>query len=610
MEQRKSKDVGIYSLKTTVIVAMLLIAFVTAGVLTAFSTYSQISLNNQQATAYRNQLTEDIYAELKNETQEAMSIAQFYYNKYQAGEISEEEAKTAAANIIRDLRYKDGDGYFWIDTSKGINVVLLGRDTEGQSRWDASYVDEKDGSTRYYIQEMISNGLQSGGGYTELMFAKPNETTPLPKVNYTAYFEPFDWVMGTGVWVDYIDGIVAEYNSHAQAGLRGSIVKSVAFMLVLMIIIVFFALYLGNRISFPIKFISGKVDDMASGDFTDFASDDLIEDIAKHKNELGVIGTAVIQLHQNIRDLMMQINDTTSYVASASEELTANAQQSADASELVANSIVNVANSCSESSETASVASNEASGFMTQVEEFNNAISDTSKKIRSTNDAASRGSSDIDDATRQMEIIEKSISSTAVVVQGLGEQVQTIGTIVDAISEIADQTNLLSLNASIEAARAGEAGKGFAVVADEIRKLADQSNEAAGKITELIGGIQAKSDHAVESMKLGLENVRTGSDIVENAGHTFGQIVDMVSEVSANSDKMATLASQFKESAQSISEAIESMDDKSKGVAEEVETVSAASEEQTASMHEIAEASDKLAETAQELQNAVVTFRL
>ena len=381
-------------------------------------------------------------------------------------------------------------------------------------------------------------------------------------------------------------------------------------MIVLIAVIVVFALFLGNRIAFPIKFISKKVDDMAEGDFTEFKADDLINSISKHPNELGVIGMAVIQLHQNIRDLMVTINDTTSYVASASEELTANAQQSADASELVAQSVVNVAASCTDSSEAARVASEEAGEFMNKVEVFNDALLDISKKVRTTNDAASRGSSDVDDATRQMQIIEKSISDTAVVVQGLGEQVQTIGAIVDAISEIADQTNLLSLNASIEAARAGEAGKGFAVVADEIRKLADQSNEAAGKITELIGGIQDKSNHAVDSMKLGLENVRTGSDIVENAGNTFGQIVEMVSEVSVNSDKMAELATKFKESAQSISEAIETMDQKSRGVAEETENVSAASEQQTASMHEIAEASDKLAETAQDLQSAVVAFKL
>ena len=97
------------------------------------------------------------------------------------------------------------NGYF--DTSEGVNVVLLGRDTEGQSRWDLT-----DSSGNKFIQQMIQNGMQEGGGYTQLMFAKPNETEPLPKINYTAYYEPFDWVMGTGVWVDYIDTLKARMN--------------------------------------------------------------------------------------------------------------------------------------------------------------------------------------------------------------------------------------------------------------------------------------------------------------------------------------------------------------------------------------------------------------
>ena len=173
--------------------------------------YSTIKTNASQAQAYENRLREDIMSELKNETQEAMSICQVMYDRSQAGTMSLEEAKLEAANIIRELKYNDGSGYVWVDTSEGINVVLLGRDTEGQSRWDSVGPNGT-----YFIQEMIKNGMQSGGGYTNLMFAKPNETEHLPKINYTAYFEPFDWVMGTGVWVDYIDTLISVNSNFHQ----------------------------------------------------------------------------------------------------------------------------------------------------------------------------------------------------------------------------------------------------------------------------------------------------------------------------------------------------------------------------------------------------------
>ena len=599
------KKIGIMSLRTTIIVAVLLVALILSVGLTVFSSVSSIKQNSEQSKAYRNQLEEDVKREEKNEVQIAISICDEMYAKYEAGEISLDEAKKEAADIIRELRYQDGDAYFFVDTSEGINVVLLGRDTEGQSRWDSV-----DSQGNKYIQMMIENGKQDGGGYTLLNFAKPNETEELPKLNYTCYYKNFDWVVGTGVWIDEIDMIVDAYNRAANAHLSASILSAVIFSVIMFVLIAIFALYLGKRISFPIQFLSDRIDDMSKGNFREYDVGDITEKIAKHPNELGVIATAVIKLHQNVRDLMTKINDATSYVASASEELTANAQQSADASELVAQSIVNVAGACSDSSEAANTAKAQSEDFMSLVEEFGKSMKENARKIQATNDAATKGSIDIENAMTQMEIIEKSISSTSDVVERLGGEVQTIGTIVDAISEIADQTNLLSLNASIEAARAGEAGKGFAVVADEIRKLADQTNESAGKITELIGGIQAMSDKAVDAMKSGTENVKQGGEIVSNAGTTFGQIVEMVADISSNSSKMEDNARGFSESADTIVEAIETISEKVRGVAEETESVSAAGEQQTASMHEIAEASDKLAETAQELQEAVVTFEL
>ena len=599
------KKIGIMSLKTTIIVSVLLVAVILSVGLTTFSSVSSINQNREQAESYRDQLVEDVQNELRNEVQVAISICEQNYAKAQAGEITLDEAKKQSADIIRELKYNDGSGYYFVDTSEGVNVVLLGRDTEGNSRWDAT-----DSQGNKYIQIMIENGKQSGGGFTQLNFAKPNETEELPKMNYTCYYSDFDWIIGTGVWIDQIDPIVADYERLANSHLRTSIMSSVIFTLVMFVLIVIFSMFLGNRISYPIRFLSEKVESMSNGDFTEFDANDVTAGIAKHPNELGIIATAVIKLHSNVRDLMAKINDATSYVASASEELTANAQQSADASELVAQSIVNVAGACSDSAEAAETARAQSEDFVGLVEEFGKSMKENARKIQATNDAATKGSIDIENAMSQMEIIEKSISSTSVVVERLGGEVQTIGTIVDAISEIADQTNLLSLNASIEAARAGEAGKGFAVVADEIRKLADQTNESAGKITELIGGIQAMSDKAVDAMKSGTENVKQGGEIVSNAGTTFGQIVEMVADISSNSSKMEEHARGFSESADTIVEAIETISDKVKGVAEETESVSAAGEQQTASMHEIAEASDKLAETAQELQEAVITFRL
>jgi methyl-accepting chemotaxis protein len=180
------------------------------------------------------------------------------------GSILPHEALSTSADIIRELRYNDGNGYFWVDTSEGINVVLLGRDTEGQSRWDAT-----DSSGNKFIQQMIENGMQEGGGYTQLMFAKPNETEELPKINFTAYYEPFDWVMGTGVWIDDLDALELEYSNNAHAALLTSVRNTVIILAVLIAIGFVTAFYFGDKLTKPIKMATSQMVRMSNSDFTE-----------------------------------------------------------------------------------------------------------------------------------------------------------------------------------------------------------------------------------------------------------------------------------------------------------------------------------------------------
>ena len=357
------------SLMTVIVAAILLAVVITTLSIEIFSINSTVSTNTKRANEYRSRLEEDIKAELKNETQCAMSVCAHMYARYQNGEITLDEAKEQAANIIREMKYNDGSGYFWIDTSKGINVVLLGRDTEGQSRWDA-----KDPNGTYFIQEMIKNGMQDGGGYTNLMFAKPNETEPLPKVNYTAYYEPFDWVMGTGVWVDYIDSLEADYSKAASLALKYNIWNSLVVVFILIIVGTIIAIYIGKRITKPIILVTDQMTKMSNSDFTDSEEMEEVRKLSKERNEIGQISEALDTMHTSIRDLMMKIYDTTSYVASASEELSASASQSADASEMVANSCTSVADSCNGQITAVAGASDETKHFIENMQEFKDAI--------------------------------------------------------------------------------------------------------------------------------------------------------------------------------------------------------------------------------------------
>ncbi|WP_035766822.1 methyl-accepting chemotaxis protein [Butyrivibrio sp. NC2002] len=589
-----------------VIVAVIIGAVVVTGlIIELFTINSTIATNREQTEAYRSRLMEDQQMELKNQVQTAVSLIEQTYKAQEAGVLTEEEAKKICADYVRELRYDDGDGYFWIDTVNGDNVVLLGRDTEGTNRYDLV-----DPNGVKYIQEILNAGMQDGGGYAYFSFPKPNETEPLPKMSYSVEFKPYNWVIGTGVWIDNIDEMEAVYKTHADEALRKSITQSVIILVVLIVIGVVAAVYMGKKIANPIVLVTNQMVRMANSDFTENKEMGDVRKLKKENNEIGLIAGALDLMHTNIRDLMMRISDTTAYVASASEELSASASQSAQASEMVATSCTNVADSCSGQITAVSGASDETKSFVANMQEFEEAIVRSNDMIKSTNEAAAKGAQDMTNATNMMTTIKESVENTASVVEGLGEKLKNIDTFVDTISEIASQTNLLSLNASIEAARAGEMGKGFAVVASEISKLADESNQAAANITELIEDITKSSEEALEAMREGAQSVVEGTGTVNEAGQTFNNIVDMVYSIAEESNRMSEIVGQLSSGTDTIANNIQKIEEMSVSVADETQNVSAASQQQTASTHEVAEASDKLAENAQDLQNFVSKFEL
>lgn len=589
------------SIKMQFIVIISCVSFLTTICIGGFFIYNLLTENTRQLENYRQSLVESSDRELQIQVENTMSLLDKIYREQQDGKLTEEQAKKRAADYVRDLRYDGGKGYFWIDTYEGVNVVLLGRDAEGKSR-----IDAVDPNGVHFIKEIIANGQKEGGGYTDLMFAKPGENTPLPKRNYSRAFKPYQWVIGTGMWVDYIDGKVAEQKAIADVNLRQSLWKILLYIAIIQGLFLLVARYIGKKIAAPIIYTTAELEKFAQGNFTETVP----EHLRQRPDEFGTMVTALSTVQGNIRELMREIAASAEYVASASEELTASAQQSSTVSGQVADSITSVAGSCNKQLLSVDQAADQVESMKGDMGAVTKTMQASAAQVQSATEAAHKGSDNVQGAVAQMGLIEQAVDKAMAVIAALGEQSQKIGSIVDTIGSIAGQTNLLALNAAIEAARAGEQGRGFAVVAEEVRKLAEQSQAAAKQIEELIGQIQSDTKNAVDSMDEGTKQVRVGAKAVNDAGDSFKTIADMVLRIANQSAEAEKTLANMVGSSQGIASAVQEINAMSRSVAGESENVSAATEEQTASMHEIAHASQSLAEMAQKLQEIIHKFQV
>ena len=358
-----------------------------------------------------------------------------------------------------------------------------------------------------------------------------------------------------------------------------------------------------NNITVPIQELEQHAAELAKGNLRQ-------EDIAvRTDDEIGSLTNAFNTMSGNLKKLISRMASTSEQVAASSEELTANAQQSADAAVHVAETVGSVSMGVEQQI-------TDVAGAKTNVEQVANDIQSMAEKSNDvataseqTAAAAEAGAALMEKAIERMKNIEESVMTSAEVVKKLGESSQQIGQIVEAISAIAGQTNLLSLNAAIEAARAGEHGRGFAVVAEEVRKLAASSQESAEQIKERISAIQSDTEKAVAAMQSGTDDVKSGTAAIRDVGAQFSDILSMVSSINRQMEDIKGASTAVSVGAEGIVRAVGSIDEVTRKTATDTQTISASTEEQSASNEEIAAAAQSLANLAADMQTAIGEFK-
>jgi len=255
-------------------------------------------------------------------------------------------------------------------------------------------------------------------------------------------------------------------------------------------------------------------------------------------DEIGRATAALNLMKNNLRDLIQSIAGTAEHVASASEEISSSATQQAQSSETQKDQTTQVATAMQEMSST-----------VLQVSDNSNKAAESARRAAET---ARHGGSIVDDTLTKMRGIAASVGATAKKMEELGKSSDQIGRIIGVIDDIADQTNLLALNAAIEAARAGEQGRGFAVVADEVRKLAERTTTATKEIAQMIKNIQDETKTAVFAMEEGNRQVEDGVKTTTSAGDSLKEIIHMAEEVGEMITHIATAATEQSSAAEQV----------------------------------------------------------
>ena len=445
----------------TLVICSLFVLGLTMSVVALFQVRN---LGERSVEILEEKMFENFDRNAKNLIDSALTIAETSYAR--RSEIGEKAAMEEAKAYFRNLTYGE-DGYVFVYDSTGMTVAMLGQDVEGTSRWDL-----QDAFGTYLIQDLIAAAMD-GSGYTEYWFPKPGESEASPKRSYTGYFEPWDWCIGTGNYVDDITLLV-----EAESAKVSRVVKNTIFIVLLTAIGVivaasFVAMILGRMIARPLSVLTGDVEKIAAGDLS---SD--IEILSA--DESGRLAESMNGMVLKLRAIIQQITDASAMIRQDAAEVSGASQQ--------------VASGASEQAASAQQISSSMEQLAANIQQNTDHSHESSRLVGQAAGDADKGGRAVEETVGSMKFISEKIG---------------------IIEEIARNTNLLALNAAIEAARAGEAGKGFAVVASEVRKLAESSQAAAFDITEVSSQSVRKADQTLELMHGIIPSIKKSADIAE-----------------------------------------------------------------------------------------------
>ncbi|WP_193222278.1 methyl-accepting chemotaxis protein [Alkalilimnicola sp. S0819] len=531
------------------------------SLIAAFVVASMMAIAWMAASTLERELWDASRQRMAEVVQTASGVLKHYHALEQSGELTRRQAQEAAKTAVAGMRYGE-DGYLWINDLQPRMVMH-----PEQPQLDGTDLSSKtDPNGKRLFVTFVEVVREQGAGYVDYLWPKPDHDEPVEKVSYVQLFEPWGWVLGSGVYMDSV-----------QAALAERLLLEAGKVLLVLILLAALSALVVRSITGPLGATIARLRDISEGtmDLTtrvDTSGRDELSELARSFNKLLLSVQEVIREVGRSNGQLSSSTETLSRVTASAREgmhsQQADTEQLASAMNQMLATVQEVARNAATAADATAQAEGEAGNGRRVVESTMAAIGALSEELeRSRDEAAS-----------------------------LAEDSHSIGTVLDVINGVAEQTNLLALNAAIEAARAGEQGRGFAVVADEVRTLAQRTQESTQEIQGIIERLQGKAQQAVEGMAETAK--RAAASVAESAqaGDALNAIATAVSTINDMNTQIASASEEQASTAEEISRSVSHIRDVA------VETAQGVDESQSAAR--------EVGDVAQRLQGLLNRFRV